>query len=327
MNRCPITLLPCEDDYSRQGMHLLSPRLQTLHELPYTVEELRQEAALRADKMSFQGVQPKLSARLNTTAGRFELVDRGGRYILKPQVTDYREVPENEAVSMRLAGLAGIEVPLHGLLYGRDRRLTYFIRRFDRSGRNDKVHVEDFAQLSERSRATKYRSSMEQIAALIEHHCTFPAVDKLRLFRRTLFCFLIGNEDMHLKNFSLLRQNDIICLAPAYDLLNTTIVLPHPKEELALPLNGKKNNLQRSDLIEYYACERLRLTPRVIGKVLAEFQGLRNQWIQTIADSFLSDAMRQRYVQLLNDRFQRISGDDVACPRVGPEPDAKKHAS
>ncbi|MBU1234931.1 MAG: HipA domain-containing protein [Proteobacteria bacterium] len=101
---------------------------------------------------------------------------------------------------MRVARVAGIEGSLHALLYGRDRQLNYFIRRFDRGGRNEKVHVEDFTQLAGLSRETTYQSSMEQVAGLIDIYCTIPAVARLKLFRLILFCLLIGNEDMHLNN-------------------------------------------------------------------------------------------------------------------------------
>lgn len=157
MNCCPITYIPCNGRYSQKGLRLLSRHLTELHELPYTVQELRRESSARSDKMSIQGVQPKLSARLNIKEQRFELADRNGRYILKPQTADYPEVPENEDLSMRLAHTAGIDVPLHGLRYSRDGQMTYFIRRFDRVGRSGKIHVEDFAQLSGQSRETKYR--------------------------------------------------------------------------------------------------------------------------------------------------------------------------
>ena len=163
MNRCPITYQLCTARYSEQGLKLLSRTLTTLHDLPLTTEQLRREAAARAAKMSIQGVQPKVAARLNVAAGRFEIVDVGGRYILKPQTAAYPEVPENEDLTMRMAAQAGIETPFHGLIYGIDGALTYFIRRFDRKGRKERIHVEDFAQLSGKSRDTKYRSSMEQV--------------------------------------------------------------------------------------------------------------------------------------------------------------------
>ena len=306
MNRCPITYNPCDGLYSLKGLKLLSRHLAELHELPYTEQELRREASARADKMSIQGVQPKLSARLNIKEQRFDLVDRDGRYIFKPQTADYQEVPENEDVTMRLARTAGIDVPLHGLLYGRDGQMTYFIRSFDRVGCNSKVHIEDFAQLAGQSRETKYRSSMEQVAGLIDTYCTFPAVEKLKLFRLTLFCFLVGNEDMHLKNFSIIRKDDVITLSPAYDLLNTTILLPQPGEELALPLNGQKNRLKHQDLVDYFGRSHLQLTRRVIDKVLMELEQASTAWKELLAVSFLSAEMKEKYFHVLEERSKRL---------------------
>lgn len=306
MNRCPITYQPCTDRYSEQGLKLLSRSLTTLHDLPLTAEQLRREAVARAAKMSIQGVQPKVSARLNITAGLFEIVDRGGNYILKPQVIEYQEIPENEDLTMRMAAKAGIETPFHGLIYGIDGALTYFIRRFDRKGRKERIHVEDFAQLSGKSRETKYRSSMEQVVKTIDDFCTFPAIERLKLFRLVLFCFFTGNEDMHLKNFSVIRKKDIITLSPAYDLLNTSIVLPRAEEELALPLNGKKNRLSRNDLLDYFGKERLQLPARLINKTLEELLGARSAWELLIADSFLSNNAKERYQDLLNARLARI---------------------
>ena len=306
MNRCPITYQTCDGYYSPKGLRLLSRSLTELKELPFSAQELRREAAARSDKISIQGVQPKLSARLNIKKQQFELCERNGSYILKPQIAEYREVPENEDLTMRLASLAGIEVPLHGLLYGRNKELTYFIRRFDRVGRKSKIHVEDFAQLAESSRDTKYRSSMEKVAALIEKYCTFPVVEKVKLFRLTLFCFLVGNEDMHLKNFSIIYKGDVIALSPAYDLLNTTIVLPKPEEELALPLNGKKNRLRQHDLIDYFGRDRLQLTDRVVSKVLTELRHIRKPWKALLKISFLSNIMKEKYSGVLDNRFERL---------------------
>lgn len=306
MNRCPITYQPSADKYSKQGLKLLSRNLKTLHDLPLTTEQLRREAAARAAKMSIQGVQPKVSARLNIAAGCFEIVDRDGRYILKPQVVEYPEVPENEDLTMRMAAKAGIETPFHGLIYGIDGALTYFIRRFDRKGRKERIHVEDFAQLSGKSRDTKYRSSMEQVVKAIDDFCTFPAIERLKLFRLVLFCFFTGNEDMHLKNFSVIRQRDIITLSPAYDLLNTSIVLPRAEEELALPLNGKKNRLSRNDLLAYFGKDKLQLPVRLIAKTLEQLHETRDAWERLIADSFLSDNAKERYRDMLNARLARI---------------------
>lgn len=303
MNRCPITYEPCAGLYSKNGLKQLSRQLKDLQPLPFTSQELRREAAARVGKISIQGVQPKLSARIQVKEKCFTLVDLGGQYILKPQIADYVQVPENEDLTMRLAALSGIKVPLHGLLYGQNGEMTYFIKRFDRVGRKGKYHVEDFAQLSGRNRETKYHSSMEQVANLIESFCTFPAVEKVKLLRLTLFSFLVGNEDMHLKNFSVIRKQDVISLTPAYDLLNTTIILPQPEEELALPLKGKKNRLKLKDFTDYYANKRLGITKRVIDKMLAEFTQIRPKWEEMVEISFLADEMKEKYLEILDKRF------------------------
>ena len=85
MSICPITYEPCDGQYSPRGLKQLSRSLSELRSLPYTASDQVFEAAARAPKMSIQGVQPKLSAVLNTRNRGFELVDTGGRYILKPQ--------------------------------------------------------------------------------------------------------------------------------------------------------------------------------------------------------------------------------------------------
>lgn len=111
MNRCPITYDFCDDKrYSARGLKLLSPTLKDLAKLDFSAEELRAEAMLRASKMSIQGMQPKLSAVLNVSDNRFEIVDKGGKYILKPQHHIFPELPQNEDLTMRLAETIGIEV-------------------------------------------------------------------------------------------------------------------------------------------------------------------------------------------------------------------------
>ena len=143
MNRCLITYEPCGDaHYSPNGLALLAKSLTDLQELPFSALEQRREAALRAEKMSIQGVQPKLSATLNVRQQCFKLTDTGGTFILKPQHNDYAELPENEAVTMRLAAACGIEVPVSGLVRSNDDSLTYFIKRFDRLPKGKKLAVD-----------------------------------------------------------------------------------------------------------------------------------------------------------------------------------------
>ena len=307
---CPITLEPVENggSYSKAGLRSLHPRLEHLAPLPLSWEEQLREARLRADQMSIQGVQPKLSAILKPKSGRFEIVDRGGRFILKPNPPLFEEVPANEALTMTLAKTIGIEVPVHGLVAATDGSWVYFVARFDRVGRGGRVHQEDFAQLTGATRETKYGSSLEQVAKVVENHCTFPAIEKARLARLLLFCFLTGNEDMHLKNFSLVVARDLVRLAPGYDLLNTTLVLGNASEESALPLRGKKRKLTRNDWVGYFCTERLGLQPAVIEPMLHELRDARGAWQRHIQQSHLSDAAKQRYLEILDDRHARLFG-------------------
>jgi len=305
MRVCPITYEPLAGTdpapYSAKGLRSLSPELTALADLPYTAAEQRREAVRRAGKMSVQGAQPKLSAVLRVRSGHFEIVDQGGRYLLKPQVAEYERLPENEDVTMRLAASAGIEVPLHGLVRSKDGQWTYFIRRFDRIRKKAKLQVEDFAQLSGATRDTKYKSSMERVARVVEEHTTFPLIEKERLLRRTLFSFLVGNEDLHLKHFSLIVRGDGVALSPAYDLLNSTLA-GHDKEELALPLNGKKSKLTRRDLIDYYGAGRLGLQPGVVAGILAELATALPRWLALLDCSFLTPEQRHAYVDLIEQR-------------------------
>ena len=307
MNRCPISFQPLEDDadYSAAGLRMLDRNLRALDRLELTATQQRLEAIQRVGKMSVQGLQPKLSAVLRVRKGRFEIVDCGGRFILKPPSLDFAQLPENEDVTMRMARAVGIEVPTHGLLRAIDDSLTYFIRRFDRQGRG-RLPVEDFAQLSGADRDTKYDSSMEKVAAVVDAFCTFPAIERVKLFERTLFSFLIGNEDMHLKNFSLITREGKTEMSPAYDLLNTTIAIPKPREQMALPLNGKKTNLTRKDLMDYYGKQRLQINDRVLSGVLTRFQEGFAEWLKLLDQSFLSNDMRQRFYILLSERKQRL---------------------
>lgn len=308
MNRCPITYESCGDSkYSRRGLHLFSRRLENLNDFRYSAAEQRQESVIRSAKVSIQGVQPKLSVRLNIVKSVFEIVDKGGRYIIKPQHETYPQLPENEDLTMRFAETVGIEVPLHGLIYCRDGSFSYIIRRFDRRGKSGKLAVEDFAQLSGMDRETKYNFSMEKLIPILDF-CTFPAIERAGLFRRCIFNYLVGNEDMHLKNFALITRDSKIMLAPAYDFLSTTVAYisvgkkVDDIKEIALPLEGKKRNLSRKLWVDYFGRKRLGLNSSVITEELQNFSDAFKRWLTIIQSSFISDEMKELYISLIEER-------------------------
>lgn len=304
MRRCPITYEICNDHYSLNGLKSLSPKLNRLNDFPYGKEKQLELAFQYSDKLSFSGVQPKLNAKLNIDTANFEVVRKEGTFILKLPHAVFEELPQNEDLTMRMAARAKIETPFHGMIYAVDRSLVYFVQRFDRKGKR-KFAVEDFGQLAGLPKEAKYDFSMEKLISIINEFCTFRAKDKEKLFRLTLFNFLVGNEDMHVKNFSILCEDEVAHLTPAYDLINSTIVM-NSKEEIGLPLNGKKTRLKKSDFLDYFGRERLDLPSSLIASILSEFQNCIPFWKECIAISFLSQEKKNAYLALLEERTKRL---------------------
>ncbi|MEZ5071900.1 MAG: HipA domain-containing protein [Bacteroidales bacterium] len=309
MNRCPITYEKCGAElYTLKGLRALSPVLRSLYALELSTEELQIAAWQRAAFMPLPGSQPKLGAVLNVREKRFEMSGLHSRFILKPQHPVFTELPQNEDLTMRLAASVGIDVPLHGMVYASDGSLVYFIKRFDRNGEKNKFAVEDFGQLAGLRRADRYRFHMEGVAGIIKHHCSNPARDLEQLFLRVLFNYLVGNEDMHVKNYSLITRRDEVRLSPAYDLVNTTIAVPRVEEEIALSLRGMKTGLTREALVEYLGGDVCRLPTRVVHDTLRTLQLTVPLWFGIIDRSFLSEGRRLKYKALIQARKRVLWG-------------------
>lgn len=310
MSRCHLTYQDLIEEgpyYSLTGLKKLNPRLKNLTDFQYSREEQRREIQRYSGKLSIQGIQPKLSARLSVRNETFEPVSLNGDYILKPQVDDYPELPQNEDLTMHLAKIAGITVPWHGLIRAKDGSLLYAVKRFDRPSRNKKIHQEDFAQLLGATRSTKYQASMEKVSDLIDQHCSFPTLELEKLFRLTIFSFLVGNEDMHLKNFSIqIDSKNIVKLTPAYDLVNTTIALVEAQEEMALELNEKKHGFIREDFVDYFGVEHCLLLKSQAEKIVTEILKCLPEFQNWVKKSFLSEEMQEKYLAVLAERSRRL---------------------
>ena len=144
---------------------------------------------------------------------------------------------------------------------------------------------------------------MEKLVLLIDTFCTFPMLEKSKLFRLVLFNFLVGNEDMHLKNYSLIRNGDKVELSPAYDLINSTIILKGGAEEIALSLAGKRRNLTQKVLVDYFGIERCGLPVRVIDKHLNALAQAKETWMELLQNCFLSEELKNKYQNLLDKRW------------------------
>ncbi|MCF7837855.1 MAG: HipA domain-containing protein [Candidatus Marinimicrobia bacterium] len=279
--------------------------------LPYSWDDLNQLAEHIVRRgVTVPGVQPKLSLHLERSGGagggRLTLVGLEGELILKPPTRAYPGMPEFEHYTMQLAGAAGLDVAPCGLIPLAGRELAYITRRMDRT-KGRPLHMEDLCQLTDKLTEQKYRGSMEQVGKAIRRYASNPGFDALRLFELTLYCFLTGNADMHLKNFSLLYEADgIIRLSPAYDLLPTKLLMPQDPEEMALTLNGRKSRLRRGDF-EAFA-QSLTLTDRQITNTHNRLQRNLAKARNAVPKSFLGAEQQRAFNELLDERMNRIWG-------------------
>ena len=278
--------------------------------LPYTIDQMADLAKNVVQRsISVPGVQPKLSISLIKEAGENEsrLTVVGaldGNYILKPPHADYPEMPQNEHLTMRMAEVFGIKVVPSSLIRLKSGELSYITKRIDRTIDGEKIHMIDMFQITEAF--DKYKSSMEKVGKAIDAYSENTLLDKLFFFELTIFSFLTGNNDMHLKNFSMIKTDFGWVLSPAYDLLNVTIINPDDDEELALTLEGKKKKLQHKHFENLG--KGLGLTTKQISGVFNRFFNDKESAYKLIQQSFLSDDMKNRYRQLMEERYDILSG-------------------
>jgi serine/threonine-protein kinase HipA len=283
----------------------------TAPELPYDESQM-EELAMQVvrSQITVTGVQPKISLDIASAENknepkRFTIVGLWGGYILKPPTKRYPQLPEVEDLTLHLASLAKIVVVPHSLIRMKSGKLAYITKRIDRT-KNGKIHMEDMCQLTEKLTEDKYHGSYEQIAKAILKYSTNPGLDVVNFFEQVLFSFLTGNADMHLKNFSLIRQPGVgPVLSPAYDMVATLLVNPTDDEDLALTLNGKKKKIRYKDFIA--AFNTLKLDVKQQENIFRKMQKAKDNWMEFIDISFLSEEFKLLYKQLIQQRFTRLS--------------------
>ena len=210
----------------------------TLPELDISEKALERLANMTVNKgLTVPGVQKKLSLHLSNKnrMTKLTVVDHPTGYILKPQSQEFPNLPESEFLSMKMAEIAGIKTVPNALIR-LDGKMAYITARIDRKN-NLLYAMEDFCQLSGRLTEDKYRGSYENCGKIIKKYSRNIGLDMTEFFYRLLFCFVTGNSDMHLKNFSLIETHEasgIYTISPAYDLLSVNVIMPEDTEEFAL---------------------------------------------------------------------------------------------
>jgi serine/threonine-protein kinase HipA len=275
--------------------------------LPYNfaqMEQLASEAVLKS--VTVPGVQPKLSLAWIKTEidgghqGRLTILNAlNGDYILKPPNPSYPEMPENEHLSMKLAQLYGLDVVPHSLIRLQSGELCYLTKRIDRQADGNKIHMIDFLQITELE--DKYKGTMERVGKLIGELSENTLFDKLRFFELTVFNYIIGNNDMHLKNYSMINSDIGWVLSPAYDLLNVKIIIPSDDEDSAIMLGGKKENFSKVYFDRFG--ENLKLNNKQIKGVYKRLADWLIPAKKLIEKSFLSSENKTKYLEQVLSRI------------------------
>lgn len=282
---------------------------ETLPEIDIDEQGLTQLATESIQKgYTVPGVQKKMSLHLfsQTKKPRLTLFNYPSGYILKPQVEEFDSLPEAEQLVMTMADSIGISTVPHALMKGKG-QFAYITKRVDRIFEKNDVKMlamEDFCQLDLRLTQDKYRGSYERCAKIISKYSSRKGLDMTELYLRLLFSFVVGNSDMHLKNFSLIETGEgsgKYVLSPAYDLLPVNVVMPEDKEQFALAMNGKKMNLRRKDFMVFAdECGISRASAeKMIGLIVKKKEVL----ISMCRASFLPEYMQERLCTLINDRM------------------------
>lgn len=252
------------------------------------------------------GVQKKLSLHLSQEdSPRLTLVNYPTGYILKPQTDEYASLPEMEYLIMQMADESGIKTVPFALLRlpSQDNAYAYITKRIDRAN-GKMLAMEDFCQLDGRLTEDKYRGSYERCGKIISEHSESKGLDNTELFIRIVFSFAVGNSDMHLKNFSLIETaegSNKYVLSAAYDMLSTNVVIPADKEQLALTINGKKQNIRKKDFIKF--AETIGIAEKTADKMIEKIVNLKDKYIDMCRESYMPDDMKEALENLIENRI------------------------
>lgn len=256
MTQCRILMIPLTKSneivmgYTNKGLKALTGSSRINPRLNFTRKQFIHELPKRQKGMSISGYQPKLQMVLNDR--EFAIVEHQGEYLLKPSPDEFPHLAENEHATMTVMARLGFDVPPHGLLSFKPEQpndeleFAFVIRRFDRDEKmGTSIHQEQLdgamgiqEKFGKIKTEGKQYVSYEQVALFLIQHVNDNIKFKMDLFRRIVYAYLLGNNDLHLRNFSLIHPNTgKPTLAPVYDFVS---VAPYKEYFsscfLALPL-------------------------------------------------------------------------------------------
>lgn len=284
-----------------------SSKLPLLDISEETLKRLADESTNKG--FTVPGVQKKLSLHLTEgTSPRLTLVNYPTGYILKPQTEEYETQPEAEYLVMQMAKLVGIKtVPFALIKMNGQGELAYITKRIDRvnaDGKMQMLAMEDFCQLEERLTEDKYKGSYERCAKVIKKYSSMAIFDLTELYLRLVFSFVIGNSDMHLKNFSMIEKAEgsgEYVLSSAYDLLPVNAIMPEDEEEFALTMCKKKRKIRRKDFLTF--AEEIGIGKRSAEKLLVKVIKAKETLLAMTDESYLSEGIKARLKEIISSRI------------------------
>jgi serine/threonine-protein kinase HipA len=302
---CPGSLAEGFNTYSPAFLRRMFDNKRVSHILPYDAPQVNEADTEKfienRKRISISGVQEKMSLVLSKNKLRLTEEGEKGTYILKPIPRDLKkvgQVPANEHLTMQIAAqVYGINAAGNGVIFFKDGSPAYITRRFDVKPDGTKWGKEDFATLAGRTKDSagadfKYTYSYEEAAALIRQFVPAWRVEIEKYFALVVFNYLFSNGDAHLKNFSLLEnENEDYFLSPAYDLLNTR-----------LHVDDSDFALDRGLFADDYASENYKKTFHWGRQDFTEFAkriGVRDDRLEKLVEPFL---LKQDKVELLVNR-------------------------
>ena len=327
IDKCPSTLTKGYTSYSPRALKNLFFGKNVYPFLDFSISGLKNSGTITGavERISVSGVQEKFSAVIDN--GLIRLAREGERstHILKPAPWDEtivtrRHIPANEHVTMQIASqVYGIKTAENGVCFSKDQQIVYITKRFDINPEGMKDEMEDMAVILERNEQTdgkyfKYSGTYEDVASGLRKSIPAWMVDMERFFDLVVFNYVYGNGDDHLKNFSLIRRGTDYRLAPAYDLLNTSLHVQGDDFGLdgglsanMLPSDAYANSGHpcRTDFHRFG--QLIGLRDLRIGKILDRYSNIPPLVLTLLEGSFLPEKMQRSYLRIVKERTARFN--------------------
>lgn len=326
IKNCPSLLLEGFDSYSPKGSKMLFDTAKVVPFLDFNIDEFRnaKEIVEAMHRISVSVVQEKFPAIVDGSKIRIAGDNERSTHILKPApwdntLRDRKFIPANEHLTMQIASqVYGIQTAVNGLCFTSKGQHVYITRRFDILPDGSKLPMEDFASLIGRNEQTggkqfKYSGSYEDIAKEIRANVAAWMVDMERFFNLVVFNYIYANGDAHLKNFSIILNGQDYRLAPAYDLLNTSLHVDGHDFGLNESLS---NDIEMSDVFARtnHACradfeqfgKKIGLVSKRMNQILDGYVTVPDQAKALIARSFLPQKIKRNYLRIVNERVCRF---------------------